>query len=91
VSVACDDPGTEDREASESYLPDRSSILSEDCNTSILRTGLPARHRYRLGLSPASRLTLPRSGLERSDFVHWPRAAELGAAASRQLSGVHRS
>jgi hypothetical protein len=29
--------------------------------------------------------------VERSDFVLWPKAADLGAAASRQLSGVHRT
>src|SRR5258708_6480863 len=32
---------------------------------------LPPRHRCPLDRMPASRLLLPRSGLERSDFVHW--------------------
>ena len=32
---------------------------------------LPPRHRCPLTWLPASRLLLPRSGLERSDFVHW--------------------
>jgi hypothetical protein len=41
-------------------------------NTSTLRTG--ALHCYRL---PASRLLLPRSGPERSDFVLWPISARL--------------
>jgi len=34
-----------------------------------------------------SRLTSPRSGLERSDFVPWPKATDLGDATDRQLSG----
>src|SRR5208283_6187771 len=33
--------------------------------------GSPSRHRYPIGLLPASWLTPPRSGLERSDFVPW--------------------
>src|SRR5208337_4554279 len=33
--------------------------------------GSPSRHRYSIGLLPASRLPPPRSGLERSDFVPW--------------------
>jgi hypothetical protein len=32
---------------------------------------LPPRHPCPLDRLPASRLLLPRSGLERSDFVHW--------------------
>jgi hypothetical protein len=72
-----------------SVLLMRSSILSELHDTSILRTGLPARHRYAIGLLQAPRLMPPRSGLERSDFVHWPEADDLGVASSRQLSGVH--
>jgi hypothetical protein len=32
---------------------------------------LPPRHRCPLDRLPASRLLLPRSGLERSDFVRW--------------------
>jgi hypothetical protein len=32
---------------------------------------LPPRHRCPLTWLPASRLLLPRSGLERSDFVQW--------------------
>src|SRR5215510_1732304 len=48
-----------------------SSILSEVVDTSILRTGLSICYRGPLAL-PASRLLLPRSGLERSDFVLWP-------------------
>jgi hypothetical protein len=35
---------------------------------------LPPRHRCPLTWLPASRLLLPRSGLERSDFVHWGNA-----------------
>jgi hypothetical protein len=33
---------------------------------------LPPRYRCPLSRLPASRLLPPRSGLERSDFVHWP-------------------
>ena len=48
-----------------------SSILSEVDDTSILRTGLPTSlclsSQLATGLSPRA----PRSGLERSDFVHW--------------------
>src|SRR5258708_677743 len=49
-----------------------SSILGEVHDTSILRTELPTRYRAPLGWLQASRLLPPRSGLERSDFVHWP-------------------
>jgi hypothetical protein len=38
-------------------------------DTSILRPGLPRRYACPLKWLPASRLLLPRSGLERSDFV----------------------
>src|SRR3981189_2558833 len=48
-----------------------SSILSEVDDPSILRTGLPTplclSSQLATGLSPRA----PRSGLERSDFVHW--------------------
>jgi hypothetical protein len=39
---------------------------------SILRTSSPFDYRCPLDWLPTSRLLLPRSGLERSDFVHWP-------------------
>ena len=48
-----------------------SSFLIEVDNTSILRTGALHCYHYTLNRLPASRLLLPRSGLERSDFVHW--------------------
>jgi hypothetical protein len=38
----------------------------------------------------AFRFMPPRSGLSRSDFVLWPDSADLGDAASRQLSGGDR-
>jgi hypothetical protein len=38
---------------------------------------LPPRYRCPLNRLPASRLLLPRSGLERSDFVLWPIATEI--------------
>jgi hypothetical protein len=40
-------------------------------NTSILRTALSTRYWRPFGWLRASRLLPPRSGLERSDFVHW--------------------
>src|SRR5579859_3653939 len=51
-----------------------SSFLSEVDDTSILRSGLSTRYGGPLGRLKASRLSLPRSGLERSDFVLWPTA-----------------
>jgi hypothetical protein len=48
-----------------------SSILSEVDNTSISGRGSQIRQRCPLNWLPASRLLPPRSGLERSDFVHW--------------------
>jgi hypothetical protein len=48
-----------------------SSFLSEVDDTSILRTGALHRYHHPLTWPPASRLLLPRSGLERSDFVLW--------------------
>jgi len=47
-------------------------FLSKVENTSILRTGVLHRYHYTLNRLPTSRLLLPRSGLERSDFVPWP-------------------
>ena len=44
-------------------------------NTSILRTRPSTRYCCPLNWLPASRLLPPRSGLERSDFVHWHQAA----------------
>jgi hypothetical protein len=43
----------------------------------------PSRHRYPIGPLQASRLTTPRSGLERSDFVLWPKAAGLARLLPR--------
>src|SRR4249920_1806454 len=37
----------------------------------LIVSTLPPRHRCPLDRLPASRLLLPRSGLERSDFVPW--------------------
>src|SRR5882757_350079 len=52
-----------------------SSFLSEVDDTSILRTGALHRYHYPLTWLSASRLLLPRSGLERSDFVRWHKAS----------------
>src|SRR5882724_10176906 len=51
-----------------------SSFLSEVDDTSILRTGALHRYHYPITWLSASRLLLPRSGLERSDFVLWGKA-----------------
>src|SRR6185312_5775188 len=48
-----------------------SSFLIEVDNTSTIRTGALHCYHYTLTPLPASRLLLPRSGLERSDFVLW--------------------
>src|ERR1700738_3979305 len=57
-----------------------SSFLSEVDDTSILRTGALHCYHYPLSSLPASRLLLPRSGLERSDFVLWHEPAGRGRA-----------
>jgi hypothetical protein len=62
-----------------------SSILSEVDDTSILRTGLSNRYWSPLDRLPASRLLPPRSGLERSDFVRWHKAAVAGLRILRPL------
>src|SRR6516164_2647724 len=65
-----------------------SSILSEVDDTSILRTGLPTplwpSSQLATGLSPLA----PRSGLERSDFVHWHRREGCLSWRIGQLAGV---
>src|SRR6266481_3267628 len=48
-----------------------SSILSEGCQHLDSQGGAPQCYYYPLNRLPASRLLLPRSGLERSDFVRW--------------------
>src|SRR5215471_6560356 len=69
-----------------------SSFLFEACNTSILRTGaLHCYHYYTLNWLPAPRLLPPRSGLARSDFVHWPKAAVPECLLSRRCWGISRS
>jgi hypothetical protein len=49
-----------------------SSILSEGCKHLDSQDGALQCYYYPLNRLPASRLLLPRSGLERSDFVRWP-------------------
>src|SRR5580700_6243435 len=51
---------------------------------------LPPRYRCPLNRLPASRLLLPRSGLERSDFVLWPQAAVWGCLLFRRCQGRSR-
>ncbi len=48
---------------------------------------LPPRHRCPLNRLPASRLLLPRSGLERSDFVRWHKADVLKASPQVRFRG----
>ena len=43
---------------------------------------LPPRHRCPLDRMPASRLLLPRSGQERSDFVRWHFCDMLAASSN---------
>src|ERR1700751_652842 len=52
-----------------------SSILSEGCKHLDSQDGALQCYYYPLNRLPASRLLLPRSGLERSGFVPWPEAA----------------
>ena len=72
-----------------------SSFLSEVDDTSILRTGALHRYHYPLTWLSASRFLLPRSGLERSDFVQWRKAVVevwmLDLAGSRWLDLVQTS
>src|ERR1700704_4867254 len=63
-----------------------SSILGEVHDTSILRTELSTRYRSPLGWLQASRLLPPRSGLERSDFVLWPKC-EVPLSLNNVCSG----
>src|SRR5215472_12325487 len=65
-----------------------SSFLSEVHDTSILRTGALHRYHYLLTWLPISRLLLPRSGLERSDFVRWPIASFRGDAKVDRYRGI---
>src|ERR1700752_3457865 len=64
------------------------SFLIEVDNTSILRTGALHCYHYTLNRLPAPRLLLPRSGLERSDFVHWHIASFRCAAEFDRYRGL---
>ena len=52
--------------------------------------GALLRYHYPLNRLPASRLLLPRSGLERSDFVLWPQAAVAECLLFRRCQGRSR-
>src|ERR1700739_341991 len=52
---------------------------------------LPPRYRCPLNRLPASRLLLPRSGLERSDFVLWPECEVQSGVALVCLAGKIRT
>src|ERR1700724_1856867 len=64
-----------------------SSFLSEVDDTSILRTGALHCYHYPLSSLPASRLLLPRSGLERSDFLLWHQPDQPGRSDDVRCSG----
>ena len=68
-----------------------SSFLIEVHNTSSLRTGALHCYYYTLNRIPASRLLLPRSGLERSDFVPWPTTVMPGVPDDVRLGEQSRS
>src|SRR5258708_38352096 len=52
---------------------------------------LPPRHRCPLDRLPASRLLLPRSGLERSDFVRWHQTDLRKQPGNVRYSGMNGS
>jgi len=56
-------------------------------STLVDRVDLPPRYHCPLNRLPASRLLLPRSGLERSDFVRWPEGEEARTRCAGPLSG----
>src|SRR5262245_54727716 len=68
-----------------------SSILSEVDDTSILRTGLSTPLSLSSQPATASRLLPPRSGLERSDFVHWHIATKSDSRLTCLKSGDKRT
>src|SRR5580704_295914 len=65
-----------------------SSFLSEVCDTSILRAGLSTHYWGPLSWLRASRLLHPRSGLERSDFVRWPRPTVVPSGQHGSNPGI---
>jgi hypothetical protein len=67
-----------------------SSILSEGCQHLDSQDGALQCYYFPLNRLPASRLLLPRSGLERSDFVHWPQAAVGKCLLFRRCQGISR-
>ena len=68
-----------------------SSILSEGCQHLDSQDGALQCYYDPLNRLPVSRLLLPLSGLERSDFVRWPDADLVQRLPSRQLLGVKRT
>src|SRR6201987_5371946 len=65
-----------------------SSILSEGCKHLDSQDGALQCYYYPLNRLPASRLLLPRSGLERSDFVPWPFVTFCSAARFGRERGI---
>jgi hypothetical protein len=57
------------------------------CTPIIRELIVATRYRCPLHRLPASRLLLPRSGLERSDFVHWHKTASLAHFAEVRCWG----
>jgi hypothetical protein len=67
-----------------------SSILSEGCQHLDSQEGALQCYYDPLNRLPVSRLLLPLSGLERSDFVRWARRRPLQMLPSCPLFGVMR-
>jgi hypothetical protein len=65
-----------------------SSILSEGCKHLDSQDGALQCYYYPLNRLPASRRLLPRSGLERSDFVLWPIASFRCGAEFDRYRGI---
>ena len=59
-------------------------------STPVDRVDLPPCYRRSLNRLPALRLLLPRSGLERSDFVLWPQAAVGARLLFRRSQRISR-
>src|ERR1700747_2635359 len=67
-----------------------SCSLSEGCKDLASQGGALQCYYYPLNRLPASRLLLPLSGLERSDFVPWAPSDAGGISAIALLSGESR-
>jgi hypothetical protein len=68
-----------------------SSILSEVDDTPILRTELPSPLWPSSQLATGLSAVAPRSGLERSDFVHWHFPDARTKNRERRIIGLERT